>query len=174
MKPVKPNRIGRPVVDGFALACGSGNRRRRSGFYCLQVERRAATRKTVAGSRIGPEMASPANAASISRAIVWRVVSAAADDPCKRRGEYPSRQQRSSAVMSFLTPSVHSKPEGSGKRTAPTNHGTASLSAQIPAGRRSGRVSPRLFRAGRVALLPEDWPAQLSGAPTEARRSPHQ
>ena len=30
----------------------------------------------VAGSRIGPELASAANAASISRAIVWRVSSA--------------------------------------------------------------------------------------------------
>jgi 6-phosphogluconolactonase (cycloisomerase 2 family) len=28
-----------------SLACGSENRRRRSGFYCIQVERRAATRE---------------------------------------------------------------------------------------------------------------------------------
>jgi len=42
-------------------------------FYCIETGRRAATTKMVAGSRIGPELASAANAASISRAIVWRV-----------------------------------------------------------------------------------------------------
>jgi hypothetical protein len=45
-------------------------------FYCGETGRRASTTKMVAGSRIGPELASAANTASISRAIVWRVNSA--------------------------------------------------------------------------------------------------
>src|SRR6516225_442118 len=65
----------RPITSGYSAARESSAGESLGRLFAGHC-RRAATKKMVAGSRIAPERASAANAASISRAITWRVGSA--------------------------------------------------------------------------------------------------
>jgi hypothetical protein len=59
--------------------------------YCIETGRRAATTKMVAGSRIGPELASAANAASMTVSVPPQAVAFDASlRPCDRDPSLPT------------------------------------------------------------------------------------